>query len=55
MAVIERTIGTVVANSYVQITARVQGNLDKAYFKEGQMVKSRRPAVPARSPPFQAA
>lgn len=39
MAVIERTIGTVVANSNVQITARVQGNLDAAYFKEGDMVK----------------
>jgi membrane fusion protein, multidrug efflux system len=39
MAVIERTLGTVVANSNVQITARVQGNLDTAYFKEGQLVK----------------
>jgi multidrug efflux system membrane fusion protein len=39
MAVIERTIGTVVANSSVSVTARVQGQLTKAYFKEGQMVK----------------
>src|ERR1700748_143402 len=30
MAVIERTIGTVVANSSVSVTARVQGQLTKA-------------------------
>jgi multidrug efflux system membrane fusion protein len=40
MAVIERTIGTVVANSTVSVNARVQGQLVKAFFKEGQMVKS---------------
>ena len=40
MAVIEHTIGTVVANSTVSVTARVQGQLTKAYFKEGQMVKN---------------
>jgi len=39
MAVIERTIGTVMANSTVQINARIQGQMIKAYFKEGQMVK----------------
>ena len=39
MPVVEHTIGTVVANSTVQMTARVQGQLIKAYFKEGQMVK----------------
>ncbi|MBN9554010.1 MAG: efflux RND transporter periplasmic adaptor subunit [Alphaproteobacteria bacterium] len=39
MAVVEHTIGTVVANSTVSVTARVQGQLTKAYFKEGQMVK----------------
>ena len=38
--VIERTIGTVVANSTVQVNARVQGQLTKAFFKEGQMVKN---------------
>ena len=40
MQVIERTIGTVVANSSVSVTARVQGQLIKADFKEGQMVKA---------------
>jgi len=39
MQVVEHTIGTVVANSMVSVTARVQGQLTKAYFKEGQMVK----------------
>ncbi|MBN9546563.1 MAG: efflux RND transporter periplasmic adaptor subunit [Alphaproteobacteria bacterium] len=39
MRVVEHTIGTVVANSMVSVTARVQGQLTKAYFKEGQMVK----------------
>ena len=39
MAVVEHTIGTVVANSTVQITARVKGQLIKAFFKEGQMVQ----------------
>src|SRR6185437_258359 len=40
MAVIEHTIGTVLANSTVQINARVAGQLVKAFFHEGQMVKS---------------
>ncbi len=39
MPVVERTIGTVMANSTVQINARIQGQMIKAYFKEGQMVK----------------
>ena len=39
MAVVERTIGTVVANTTVQVTAAVQGVIDSAYFKEGQFVK----------------
>ena len=39
MPVVERTIGTVMANSTVLINARVQGQLVKAYFKEGQMVR----------------
>jgi multidrug efflux system membrane fusion protein len=38
MAVVEHTIGTVVSNATVQVTARVQGQLLKAYFTEGQMV-----------------
>jgi multidrug efflux system membrane fusion protein len=40
MAVIERTIGTVMANSTVQVNARIQGQMTQAFFKEGQMVKA---------------
>jgi multidrug efflux system membrane fusion protein len=40
MAVIEHTIGTVMANSTVQINARVAGQLTRAFFREGQMVKT---------------
>jgi multidrug efflux system membrane fusion protein len=40
MPVIERTIGTIVANSSVAVTARVTGQLNKIYFKEGDMVKA---------------
>jgi membrane fusion protein, multidrug efflux system len=40
MPVVEHTIGTVVANSTVQINARVAGQLMKAFFHEGQMVKT---------------
>jgi multidrug efflux system membrane fusion protein len=36
--VVEHTIGTVVSNATVQVTARINGQLLKAYFKEGQMV-----------------
>ncbi|HEX5421429.1 MAG TPA: biotin/lipoyl-binding protein, partial [Gammaproteobacteria bacterium] len=39
MPVVERTIGTVVANTAVQVTSRVQGVIDSAHFKEGQFVK----------------
>jgi multidrug efflux system membrane fusion protein len=55
MAVIERTIGTVVANSSVSVTARVQGQLTKAYFKEGQMVKEGDLLFQIDPAPFQAA
>jgi multidrug efflux system membrane fusion protein len=40
MPVVEHTIGTVMANSTVQVNARIQGQLLKAYFREGQMVKT---------------
>ena len=40
VAVVERTIGTVVANTAVQVTARVQGVIDRAHFQEGQFVKA---------------
>ncbi len=40
MSVVERTIGTVLANSTVSVNARIQGQMVKAFFKEGQMVKA---------------
>ena len=40
MSVIERTIGTVLANSTVSVNARIQGQMIRAAFKEGQMVKT---------------
>jgi len=55
MAVIERTIGTVVANSNVQITARVQGQLLSASFKEGQLVKKGQLLFQIDPRPYQAA
>jgi multidrug efflux system membrane fusion protein len=39
MPVVERTIGTVLANTAVQITSRVQGVIVAAPFREGQSVK----------------
>ena len=54
MSVIERTIGTVVANSTVQVNARVQGQLIKAFFKEGQMVKTGDPLFQIDPRPYQA-
>jgi multidrug efflux system membrane fusion protein len=39
MPVVERTIGTVVSNAMVQVTAVVPGPLTRAYFHEGQVVK----------------
>ncbi|HEX4269959.1 MAG TPA: efflux RND transporter periplasmic adaptor subunit [Rhizomicrobium sp.] len=55
MAVIEHTIGTVMANSTVQINARVNGQLVKAFFKEGQMVKTGDPLFEIDPRPYQAA
>src|SRR4029077_4359608 len=40
VAVVERTIGTVLANTAVQVTARVQGVIVAAHFQEGQFVKA---------------
>ena len=40
VTVVEHTVGTVVANSTVQITARVSGQLLSAAFKEGQIVRA---------------
>lgn len=39
MQIVRRTPGTAIANTTVQITARVQGVLEAANFKEGQFVK----------------
>ena len=39
MPVVAQALGTVVANTMVQVTSRVQGTLDSASFKEGQFVK----------------
>jgi multidrug efflux system membrane fusion protein len=36
--VVEHTIGTAVANTAVQVTARVQGVIDAAHFREGDFV-----------------
>jgi multidrug efflux system membrane fusion protein len=36
--VVEHTIGTVVANTAVQVTARVQGVIEAAHFREGDFV-----------------
>ena len=54
MAVIERTIGTVVANSTVSVNARVTGQLTKAFFREGQMVKTGDPLFQIDPRPYQA-
>jgi multidrug efflux system membrane fusion protein len=39
MPVVEHSLGTVVANTTVNVTSRVQGVVDSAAFKEGQFVK----------------
>ena len=39
VTVVEHTVGTVVANATVQVTAQVTGQLMRAYFQEGQIVK----------------
>jgi multidrug efflux system membrane fusion protein len=54
MAVVERTIGTVIANSTVQVNARVNGQLTKAFFVEGQMVKNGDPLFQIDPRPYQA-
>lgn len=39
MPVVERTVGTILANVTVQVTPRVQGALESAFFREGQFVR----------------
>ena len=55
MAVVERSLGTVVANTLVQLSARVQGTLESANFKEGQFVKRGDLLFQIDARPFQAA
>jgi multidrug efflux system membrane fusion protein len=54
MPVVERTIGTVMANSTVQVNARVQGQMLQAFFKEGQMVKVGDPLFEIDPRPYKA-
>ena len=51
----EQTIGTIVANATVQITSRVDGQLDSAAFVEGQTVKAGDILFRLDPKPFQAA
>jgi multidrug efflux system membrane fusion protein len=55
MAVVERSLGTVIANTLVQLSARVQGTLERAHFKEGQFVKKGDLLFQIDPRPFQAA
>jgi multidrug efflux system membrane fusion protein len=55
MSVVEHTIGTVVANATVAVTARVQGQLVSANFREGQMVKKGDLLFEIDPAPYQAA
>jgi multidrug efflux system membrane fusion protein len=54
LPVVKDALGTVVANTTVSVTARVQGQLIKAYFKEGQMVKTGDQLFEIDPRPFQA-
>ena len=55
MSVIEHTIGTVLANSTVSVNARIQGQMIKAFFAEGQIVKAGDPLFLIDPRPYQAA
>jgi multidrug efflux system membrane fusion protein len=55
MAVVEHTLGTVVANTTVQVTVRVQGVIEAAPFKEGQFVRKGDLLFQIDPRPFQAA
>jgi multidrug efflux system membrane fusion protein len=55
MAVVERSLGTVIANTTVQLTARVQGTLESANFREGDFVKKGQLLFQIDSRPFKAA
>jgi len=55
MAVVERTLGTVIPDATVQVIARVEGMLETAYFQEGQFVKKGQLLFQIDPRPFQAA
>jgi multidrug efflux system membrane fusion protein len=55
MPVVERSLGTVMASDMVELTARVQGTLDHANFREGQLVKKGDLLFQIDPRPFQAA
>lgn len=55
MAIVEHTLGSIVASSMVQVTARVQGTLESAHFQEGQFVKKGDLLFQIDPRPFQAA
>jgi multidrug efflux system membrane fusion protein len=55
VAVVERTIGTVLANTAVEVTARVQGVVVSAAFREGQDVKAGDPLFQIDARPYDAA
>ena len=55
LAVIRQTPGTVIANTMVQVTSRVQGIIDAANFKEGQFVRKGDLLFQIDPRPFQAA
>lgn len=55
MAVVENTIGTVLAESTVNVNAQVSGQLIAAYFKEGQLVHQGELLFQIDPRPFQAA
>ena len=55
VTVVEHTIGTVVANSVVQVTARISGQLMSAPFKEGQIVHTGDLLFQIDPKPFEAA
>ena len=53
--VVENTLGTVIAESTVQVSARVEGLLETAYFHEGQFVRKGDLLFQIDPRPFQAA
>jgi multidrug efflux system membrane fusion protein len=55
MPIVERTVGTVLANVTVQVTPRVQGTLESAFFREGQFVRKGQPLFQIDPRQFQAA